>query len=751
MNYELSVEQKDAINQPFTGAYSIKGIAGSGKTTVGIHRFNHLLKRTSGEGNKILFVTYQKTLISYLEHLIEKEQINNPLIWDVSQNYDVKSIDSLIHSVFVNAEIAIKYNLQNNRVVKDSERDGVFERALTITREFYPEVNILKQNNFRFLRNEVDYINSCNIYSLFDYQVFDRLGQGKATNSIRLPKKSKTREAIYFLKKKYNKLMIDEGKIDWPIKRMIAFLHIKNNPVAEYTHMIIDESQDLSKVQLDFLKYFLDHSRNNSGATFLYDTTQSIYLSSWLGRRQSFKSLGVNIKGKTLNKNFRTTAEIQQAAQALLKTDSYFNKEYKPEIINKTGIKPVYARFVNEETQAEYIIDVIKSLSADFNLNDIIVCSRTNNDLFNLKEKFNLAGINADITGKNKASFGKDQIRLMTLHSVKGIESDVVIIANVNEGKLPLENKKLEEEKQAERNLMYVGMTRAIKYLYITSSGKPSPFIIDIGNKHLNVFNINEWQKHKVIENPETKSKIIDFDKALQEILKFLDELKPIKRSNSDFYKYINNLMGKRIELDRLSMALNDLSDQITEGSNTFNLLQQLQKKANDQIFKLEKRISSPDRSLTDFYYEFEKRFNKFSKISINAIASAKFEIDIIEEKYQDSFDWSGVIINIAQCVEKELKRILREKHKIKPNKYLAPNVELASNLTNETKGLASELNNLEKLSNKQKKRKKVIQFSDIRNDAAHPNKNINFETLVLVENRMFKENDILDKMNSIL
>ncbi len=63
----------------------------------------------------------------------------------------------------------------------------------------------------------------------------------------------------------------------------------------------------------------------------------------------------------------------------------------------------------------------------------------------------------------------RDAITLMTLHSAKGLEFPVVFITGLEEGLFPISNsiynpKELEEE----RRLFYVGMTRAMKKLYLT-------------------------------------------------------------------------------------------------------------------------------------------------------------------------------------------------------------------------------------------------------------------------------------------
>ncbi len=76
-------------------------------------------------------------------------------------------------------------------------------------------------------------------------------------------------------------------------------------------------------------------------------------------------------------------------------------------------------------------------------------------------------------------------VRLATMHRVKGLEFNTVIIASVNQGVLPLEINSgrssdmvvKKEHEVRERALLYVSATRAKNDVWVTSYGRGSRFL----------------------------------------------------------------------------------------------------------------------------------------------------------------------------------------------------------------------------------------------------------------------------------
>ena len=74
---------------------------------------------------------------------------------------------------------------------------------------------------------------------------------------------------------------------------------------------------------------------------------------------------------------------------------------------------------------------------------------------------------------KNKKKENRDGVRLMTLHSSKGLEFDAVFLVGFEEGILPHSRSMIDDaDIEEERRLCYVGITRAKELLYITYASR---------------------------------------------------------------------------------------------------------------------------------------------------------------------------------------------------------------------------------------------------------------------------------------
>lgn len=88
---------------------------------------------------------------------------------------------------------------------------------------------------------------------------------------------------------------------------------------------------------------------------------------------------------------------------------------------------------------------------------------------------------------KETRSRDREGVNLMTMHSAKGLEFEVVFIPTVNEGVSPYRKAKKNSELEEERRMLYVAMTRAKRSLHLSfvkerfnKSAEPSRFLSEI-------------------------------------------------------------------------------------------------------------------------------------------------------------------------------------------------------------------------------------------------------------------------------
>ena len=80
-------------------------------------------------------------------------------------------------------------------------------------------------------------------------------------------------------------------------------------------------------------------------------------------------------------------------------------------------------------------------------------------------------------------------VHLLTLHRAKGLEFEAVFLPRLEEGELPNRRADVDDE----RRLLYVGITRAKRYLLVTWAGKPSRFLAELG--------VDAKPRHQVAHN----------------------------------------------------------------------------------------------------------------------------------------------------------------------------------------------------------------------------------------------------------
>ena len=94
------------------------------------------------------------------------------------------------------------------------------------------------------------------------------------------------------------------------------------------------------------------------------------------------------------------------------------------------------------------------------------------------------AGFVAELAQRFSTEHSGRGVNLLTYHRAKGLEFDAVFLPRLVDGELPFRSGRAKADPQEERRLLYVGITRARRYLFLTwpvdGRSRPSPFLDDL-------------------------------------------------------------------------------------------------------------------------------------------------------------------------------------------------------------------------------------------------------------------------------
>lgn len=493
------MEQRRIVELEPSGHMMIKGVAGSGKTTVSIRRVSFLHNHyCHEEDDKILLVTYNKTLLNYIKYQYQKIEEDAQSLLDhwlkPNNEVEISTIDSLMFKYF--NQYQKRNNLNYTTSTKNIENQFMI-KAIYELKPKYPSIKLISPKNSLILLDEVHWINACNITDIDIYQNIDRIGRatGGQGTPQKLTKNSDLRASIFELMEIFNLLLEQNNYITFKKINLLALQEAQQMNHDKYTHIIIDESQDLTKVQLEFLKCVYNE-KPHSSIMFVADNTQSIYSHSWLGKGRPYTTIGYDMSGKSriLTKNYRTTTEISTAAYGLIENDININNNVdfvKPTLIDRHGHPPIYRFFVSSAKQIEFLINEINILLNDYKHMEICIVAKEKRLIESACVGLENANIPCEILSSSKPDFDSDKVKLVTMHSIKGLEFKVIFLIDLNEGVIPndylYDMDDAETLDSEERKLLYVGMTRANELLYMSSVKKPSKFIKELKNEHLRI------------------------------------------------------------------------------------------------------------------------------------------------------------------------------------------------------------------------------------------------------------------------
>ena len=444
------------------GAVRVLGGAGTGKTVVAMHRARWLAQQAVNSDKHILFTTFTRNLAVDIQ-----ENLNNICSEAELGKIEVVNLDRWVQTF-------LRKHSYDYQVVFDSNQlKQYWQRALV---EKPADVDL--PENF-FIEEWQQVIQPQGVTSVNDYKRASRIGRGTSLNRA-------IRVKIWPVFEEYRHLLNrNRQKETDDAYRDAAQLISSQNLVLPYSSIVVDEAQDMGSQAFALLREIVKEGQND--LFIVGDAHQRIYGKNKvvLGR------CGINIRGRSrkLKINYRTTDEIRNWATSLLegreiddldggKDD---NKAYKS---LTHGNPPVIEHFNNDDEQADFIKRLLDG--NEFPHSHTCVVARTNKEIQLIQAKLSDRGIRTSIIQPNAPERTEDDvIKLATIHRVKGLEFDQLVLASVNDGLVPLsfamqgkaDEISREDAETEERSLVYVAVTRARKASYILSYGTPSIFL----------------------------------------------------------------------------------------------------------------------------------------------------------------------------------------------------------------------------------------------------------------------------------
>ena len=474
----LAGEQKKVLFLPPKNPIQIKGVAGSGKTTVALYRAKHLLENHSDmfEPTRVAIFTFNKTLSGYITALTAASE-QDP-------NFGVTSAITVTNfHRWAWHFLKDHGNALVGRTVSGSSQYGLLTRAINSLPASIRQERIMSKSH-EFFREEISWIKGKLFNTMGEYLEAKRVGRG--TND-RVTQKEK--EIIWAVYTAYQQVLQNMRHVDFDDYAPLVLKEIEHNSKFKppFTHIVVDEAQDLNKAQISVLSSLVESSTNS--ISLIADAAQRIYKSGF-----TWGEVGINVRGgRTIEfkKNYRNTLGIASAASSLLSHDTDNSDFTEIEPHSTDSSKPLLKGFNTENDELVWASATILELSRNAVQESICVVHRTTNGVKKIGKLLHQLGVSTEfINGNDTVNYNDDTVKLSTVSSIKGLEFDHVFIIGLSDEEIPLPAGFSEPDDElhisTERRLLYTSMTRARTSLTLSYHGFQSRYLKEVSSTLLN-------------------------------------------------------------------------------------------------------------------------------------------------------------------------------------------------------------------------------------------------------------------------
>lgn len=442
--------QVDVVYLRTAGHQVVLGTAGTGKTVMAIHRAAHLADPRTRNHGRVLLLTYNRSLVTYLRHLAGNDDAN---------------ITIETYGRFARGYLNSRGLMGYNAIAGADERAMFVGQAIMAVAAQYGPTNFFAREREFFL-DELAWIDGNGLPDLDAYLAARRVGRMAALQA-------EQRKAVWAIREQY--LVLRDAarrRYDWPAlpTAVRAALAADTGP-RRYRHVVVDEAQDLSPEAIRSLAQVF---QPGGSLTLFGDYAQQIY-----GQRVSWRSCGLIVtKAETFVDNYRNSPEIARLALAMadmphFKDSADIVEPAEPK--KAAGAKPTLVRCASPKAEAELVAASAAAFGKSVRVG---VLARTRREAREAVKGVDGVRMLHDEMTQWDVSVG---VYAGTLHSAKGLEFDVVMLPFCGADRVPDPDTVAafgdEEAAGRESRLLYVGVTRAAEELVITHSSGLTPLL----------------------------------------------------------------------------------------------------------------------------------------------------------------------------------------------------------------------------------------------------------------------------------
>jgi DNA helicase-2/ATP-dependent DNA helicase PcrA len=458
----IDSDQFDLITRPSAGFLAIRGTAGSGKTTVALHRIAYLAYGDPAvDSNRTVFLVFSPALRNYVSHVlpalgVEQVRILTYHEWAADQrrrhfpNLPTAVRDdtpALIQRLKLHPALCTALERQVGRVAGPASQEQAFDDWCSVL----TQTELLEQ--------------------VFEEEAPDEVTREEIRQFVESNRRSN--ESLYAHLAGEPGVQVELDREDdtlllraWQLR--VGPLRWRGRRPLRYRHVAIDEVQDFSPLEVQVLLGCLDRNRS---ITLAGDSHQHVVEASGFTSWSDF--LGrLGIQGteiETLRIAYRSSHEIVAFSVSLL---GDLREDDEPPISTRSGPPVELFRFTDRGACVAFLADALSELAGEEPLASVAILtpSPAVSDLY-------FEGLAATGLGEVRRVANQDftfspGVEVTEIEQVKGLEFDYAILVDVSHENYP--------DSPASRRLLHVGATRAVHQLWITCVGTPSPLLGDL-------------------------------------------------------------------------------------------------------------------------------------------------------------------------------------------------------------------------------------------------------------------------------